>query len=222
MRYFVANFKQNLDQASLKSWVDSFKPTPSPDNQIILAPSYPLLTLPFIQSLRPSLSLAAQGVSPFPSGSHTIQVGASQLKGLVDYCLVGHSETRQDLAITNEQVAKQSKLLLNEGITPIICLDTPYLESQISALKPELLQLTGLIFAYEPLNAIGTGKPDTPSHANEIAFKIKSLTSSTSPVLYGGSVTKDNFASFLEQENINGFLVGKSSLNPQDFAIISS
>jgi triosephosphate isomerase len=70
------------------------------------------------------------------------------------------------------------------------------------------------------LAAIGSGKAADPRHANEIAFKIKSLTSKSTPVLYGGSVDSANARTFLDEEHLNGFLVGTASLDPVEFAKI--
>lgn len=217
-KYIVANFKQNFNQEQLLSWIQDFtkRYSPNPDNTLIIAPSYPFLLLPELQSLN-NISLAAQTISPFAGGSHTGQIGASQLQGLVDYCIIGHSETRKELGDTDLEVAKEAKLLQDAGITPIICLDQPYLESQISVLKKELLSLHGLIFAYETPSAIGTGKPVTPDLANQIAYKIKNLTAKTFPVLYGGSVSVDNIHEFTSQDHLDGVIVGTDSLDPQVF-----
>ncbi len=215
MKYFIANFKQNFDSEQFQSWLHTFHPQLPPETQVILAPPLPFLPLGSDFSFK----LAAQSVSTHQDGANTGQVGAHQLKGLVDYCIIGHSEVRKELGLTDQQITAQAKLLRNEGIVPIVCLDTPYLESQITSLKRELLDLPELIIAYEPLAAIGSGRPDTAAHANEIAFKIKHLTRLTTPVIYGGSTTPDNAPDFLKQEYLDGLLVGKSCLNPLDFSL---
>ncbi len=221
-KYLVANFKQNLNLSQLSSWLTHFtaKYVPVPDVQIIIAGSY--IHLPSLNQYRPQLSIASQDISPFESGAHTGQIGLSQLTDFIDYSLVGHSEVRRDHQDTDKNVAIKAKLLLKANITPIICLDLPYLESQIALLKRELLSLDKLIFAYEPNTAIGTGHPDTPQNANQIAFKIKGLTNRSFPVLYGGSVTPDNVHQFTSQEYLNGALVGTASLNPQTFISLVS
>ena len=217
MKYFVANWKQNFTLKEAQEWISRFTP-PSTKDRVIIAPSHIHLG-----ALNPSpqLFLAAQSVSPYNNGPHTGQVGAQQLHGLVDYCLVGHSETRKDLQETNQLVAQKVRLLLKANITPIVCLDLPYLESQIRALLLELLEIKDLIFAYEPLSAIGTGQSQSPQRANEIAFKISTLAHNHSlPVLYGGSVDQLNVNEYLSQEYISGVLVGSASLDPDEFAKI--
>lgn len=216
-KYIVANFKQNFDLKQLDSWLKDFLThfSATPDKQVIIAGTY--LHLPTLLARQMNFSISAQTVSPFDQGAHTGSVGARELKGLVTYCLVGHSETRLESGITDKQVAKAAKLLVGHGITPIICVDTPYLESQINVLKTELLSLKDLFFAYEPLSAIGSGHPDTPENANQVAFKIKTLTSKSFPVIYGGSVNAENVRGFTTQEFIDGVLVGRESLDPISF-----
>lgn len=217
MQYFIANWKQNFSLKEAQEWFSRFAP-PSTKDQIIVATSHIHLG-----SITPSpqLSLAAQFVSPYANGAHTGQIGVQQLHGLVDYCLVGHSETRRDLQETDQLVAQKVRLLQKANITPIVCLDLPYLESQIRVLLLELLEIKNLIFAYEPLSAIGTGQSESPQRANEIAFKITTLAHNRSlPILYGGSVDPFNVTDYLSQEYISGVLVGSASLDPEEFAKI--
>lgn len=217
MKYLVANFKQNFTFADLKTYLTLFikNHQPHPEKQVILAGSF--IHLPVLSQNKIGFSVSAQTVSRYPSGPHTGQIGAPELQGLADYCLVGHSEVRRELGDTDQSVTQKVKLLQQNSLTPIICVDSPYLESQIQNLKTELLTLENLFFAYEPLSAIGTGQPDTPAKANEMAFKIKNLTSKSFPVLYGGSVTPDNVREFTQQEYVDGVLVGTASLDPQIF-----
>lgn len=217
MKYIVANFKQNLNLADLKTYLTNFVTnySPPPEKQVIFAGSF--IHLPVLAQNKINFQVGAQNISRYPSGAHTGQTGVEQLGGLVDYCLVGHSEVRRDLADTDQSVAQKVKLLQKYQIKPIICLDKPYLETQIQTLKTELLNLKDLIFAYEPISAIGTFKPDTPGSANETAYKIKNLTLSSFPVLYGGSVSADNVHEFTSQEYVDGVLVGSASLDPTNF-----
>lgn len=217
---FIANFKQNFSLNQSQEWLDSFlnSYTPHPQIQVILAPSFIALHY-FAHQInsKENLFLASQDVSHFSPGAHTGRVGAQQLQGLVHYSLIGHSEMRQEAGDTDDTVAKKAQLLVKQNIIPIVCLDKPYLETQISKLKHQLLELPDLLFAYEPLAAIGTGSPETPDNSNAIAFKIKSLTKRTYPVLYGGSVDEYNIDGFLKAENLSGALIGTSALNPNTF-----
>lgn len=218
MNYFIANFKQNLTQSDLDTWLEVFnkRHTSQNDQKVIISPSFP-----FLQHLNSStdLSLAAQDVSPFSSGAHTGQVGAEQIKDYVDFCIIGHSETRDSNDI--KQVVDKAQKLIKNNITPIVCLDLPYLESQIKSLKNASIDLSSLIYAYEPASAIDSDKPEDPLQANQVTQQINQLTSSSN-VLYGGSVDDQNADTFLSQPHINGVLVGSASLDPIKFAKIVS
>lgn len=218
MNYFIANFKQNLNQSDINTWLEEFNKVfvSQDDQKIIIAPSFP-----FLKSLSQSknLSLAAQDISPFSSGAHTSQVGAEQIKEFVDFCIIGHSETRS--SNDSKQIADKAKRLIENNITPIVCLDLPYLESQIKNLKDASIDLSSLIYAYEPASAIDSDEPEDPQQANQVAQQINQLTSSSN-VLYGGSVDDKNVEVFLSQPHISGVLVGSASLDPIKFAKIVS
>lgn len=216
MNLFIANWKQNLNSADLVKWEDFFLKHKDSKN-IIIAPHFLLLNE---LKNKTSLPLAAQDVSPFSDGPHTGRVGAKTLKDFVSYCLVGHSEMRREAGDTDKSVVLKIKRLLEADITPIVCLDLPNLQSQIDEIQKELIPTDKLIFAYEPLASIGTSKGQNPGFANEIALKIKAKVGRGTPVLYGGSVDKDNAKDYLEQEYINGLLIGTSSLTPDIFATI--
>lgn len=215
MKYLVANWKSNktIPEATLWLHQSSIISHQSSKNlEVIIAA--PFTALPHLKKVSSSLKLAAQNLSPFDSGPYTGEISAEMLKNLVDYTIIGHSERRRYFQETNEMVAKKVKQALKYKITPIVCLDEPYLETQIQQFNNSTIR--HLIFAYEPLAAIGSGKPDTPENANRVAEKIKKMTNQA-PVLYGGSVSPENAKSFMVEKNIDGLLVGNASLNPGEF-----
>jgi triosephosphate isomerase len=216
MNYFIANWKQNLSLEEAQKWYDNFNTQPDQNKEIIICPS-----VAYLSSLAgKGYPLAVQDISPFSEGAHTGRVGAAQIKSWAKYALIGHSEMRSETNESDNSVSAKVKRCLGEGIVPIVCVDLPYLDSQIGVLKNDLLELPEMLFAYEPLAAIGTGKPVDPRHANEIAFKIKSLTKKSIPVLYGGSVSAEDVADYLNTDYVDGVLVGKASLDPVEFAKI--
>ena len=220
MKLIVANWKSNKTTPEAKEWLQEiFNFQFSIFNlKIILAASF--IHLPILkESITPksNISLAAQNVSPFPSGPYTGEVSAEMLTGLVDYVILGHSERRRYFRETNEMVAKKAKQVLEYKISPIICLDEPYIESQIATLTNCCVEES--IFAYEPLLAIGSGKPDNPERVNKISKRIKKLTNNA-PVLYGGSVNAKNAKKIIQENYIDGLLVGNASLNPKEFTKI--
>jgi len=225
MKYIVGNWKSNQNLTESLIWLD---------NMVSLVPRIPqditvILCLPFtdIAGFNQKLSetnypmiTGAENVSHFPPGKHTGEITANMLRELVSYCLVGHSERRRDFGETSDQVAQKTKLLLENSITPIICVDQPYLEEQVKELFQKDIDVARCLFAYEPLAAIGSGKPIDPYHANHIAHQIDFLVGSSIPILYGGSVTADNAPGFVDQNQIDGILVGTDSLEATLFASI--
>ena len=107
-------------------------------------------------------------------------------------------------------INKKIDQAIQNNLIPILCISDI---KQIQSLK---LENNNMIIAYEPLFAIGTGNPDTPENADSVGKKIKEILGTVS-VLYGGSVTSINVNSFTQIPNIDGVLVGGSSLNPQEF-----
>lgn len=188
-----------------------------------------ILCLPFteiagfnqkLNELNLPLHTASQNVSHLAPGKHTGEINAYMLSELVSYCLVGHSERRRDFGETSTMVAEKCQLLLENTITPIICLDVPYLDEQIKELFRKDIEVSRCLFVFEPVSAIGTGNPMSPKDANHIANQISFLTDFQAPVLYGGSVSADNVLSFTNEPNISGVLIGTDSLYPSHFSEI--
>ncbi|MCC7356650.1 MAG: triose-phosphate isomerase [Candidatus Doudnabacteria bacterium] len=160
-------------------------------------------------------------------GPFTGETSPAQLKDLgVRYCIIGHSE-RRALGETDDMVAAKLQALLEQGITPVLCVGfgTTVGEDKLDvteALRPQLdsaLRDTDpkkVVVAYEPVWAIGTGKPATSEHAEQIALFIKTKYG-IEKVLYGGSVNGVNAQEFLSQNHIDGLLVGSNSLIPDEF-----
>lgn len=228
VKYVIGNWKSNQNITESLVWLDglsALRPKFSRDVSVILC-------LPFtdiaafnkkLSDLNLPVTTGSQNVSHLPPGKHTGEITANMLSELVSYCIVGHSERRHDFNETSEMVAQKTKLLLENTITPIVCLDLPYLDEQIKALFHLDIDVSRCFFVYEPVSAIGTGKPVDPVAANHVAGQVAFLTDNQAPILYGGSVSPDNAASFVNQSKISGVLVGTDSLEPTLFAgIISS
>ncbi len=225
MKYIVGNWKSNQNLTQSLIWLDdliALKPKITPDKKVVLCLPFTDIAS-FNQKLSESglnIDTSAQNVSHLAPGKHTGEVNAQMLSELVSYCIVGHHERRVDFAETSEVVATKASFLLENSITPIICIDKPYLDEQVKALFSVGVEVSKCIFVYEPADAIGTGNSTDPNEANHIAHQISFLTDYVSPVLYGGSVSADNIKSFVDEPNISGVLVGTDSLNPTLFADI--
>lgn len=155
------------------------------------------------------------------------------------YCIVGHSERRQHFGETDETVNLKVKALVGHGMRPIMCVgetletreagDTEdFVRSQVmrglEGVSAE--QAGGVVVAYEPIWAIGTGRTPTPEGANDIARTIRATVGALvgppvavgTRVLYGGSVTPENAHLFFQEPEIDGALVGGASLDAESFA----
>ncbi|BDX21312.1 triosephosphate isomerase [Polynucleobacter sp. TUM22923] len=186
------------------------------------------------------LSLGAQDASAFATGAYTGDVAASMLKELgCAYVIVGHSERRQFHHETDEQIAEKALQVLDNGMTPVICVgesadernsgrEVEVVRSQI-ARQVAVLQdrLADCLIAYEPLWAIGTGKVASAQLAQDMHRAIRLQlaefnedVASHVGILYGGSVKPDNAVELFAMPDIDGGLIGGASLNSQDFLAI--
>ncbi len=182
--------------------------------------------IPFLQEIDYP-NMGAQDCFWKIKGAFTGEVSPPQLQSLVvKYCLVGHSE-RRTLGETDEIVNAKALALLDYKITPVVCVGfgttveedelevTDVIKKQLDA-SLATIDPKKVIVAYEPVWAIGSGKPATPEHAEKISLFIQTKYD-VPTVLYGGSVNSTNAKSFLEQAHVGGLLVGGASLLPDDF-----
>lgn len=227
MQYLIANWKSNETITQTYSWLEQFRNLAPPQvrglETIICMPFTALAEANrYVSQYSLPLKAGAQDVSIYSSGPHTGGITASMLSELVSFCLVGHSERRREIGDNSETVALKTRSLLESSVTPIICIDAPYLEEQVKALFNLQIPLEHCIFAYEPLAAIGTGQVADPQQIQSTISEISFLTDSACPVVYGGSVSPDNLSSILDLPGISGVLVGSNSLNPATFVDLIS
>lgn len=209
--WIIANWKANKTIAEALEWISKVGPAiPKKDNlKVVVCPTFSALSEVKKAIMVGSFPLlvGAQDLSPFDAGAYTGEESAALLKELINLAVIGHSERRQNFNETDVMVAKKVEQALQNNITPLVCVqgpDTP-LPSQHK------------LVAYEPIFAIGTGNPDTPENANSVAQTLKEKYGTELEILYGGSVTASNIKSFIEQQLISGALIGKASLDPEEF-----
>lgn len=187
------------------------------------------------------VSIGFQDVSSDRSGARTGEMSASMLAGYLlrdnnSFCIIGHSERREFQKETDEVISEKLKRLLETNIVPVVCigetlkdfekgLTNEVLKNQIDVIFNSLESDKNIIIAYEPVWAIGSGKPAVPTDVNEIHKFIKDTVQSCAKitdinVLYGGSVNAENSKGFFEQKYIDGALVGGASLDPVEFGKI--
>ena len=222
----IANFKMNGSKEFIESWAKDFLEEKKSNNRVVVA-----LPSPYLSNFKESnLNLAGQNVSNQSSGAFTSQLSAQMLKDCgAEYCLIGHSEARQYLMETNDNIKQKFDQLTQESIQPILCIGEPkeiketakttdYLLDQLKLLSCDQ---ENIIIAYEPIWAIGTGL--TPDMADiQLAVDcIRGKFNNSIKVLYGGSVNSLNAANISAKTDIDGLLVGGASLNPKEFAKIA-
>jgi triosephosphate isomerase (TIM) len=235
----VANWKMQLTYSESLAWIQSYKEELSDlvkktKNTLVLCPSAIALA-PFASLLSStSLRWGAQDCSCYERGAYTGDISVLSLQELgCGWCIVGHSERRKYHGETSEQVAMKAKLLIDHGIQPIVCIGETEEERLKGAtyavlqeqLEPVLAMLDAhaakrICFAYEPVWAIGTGKVPAPRQLKPIIeWLIPFFTSYKleATLLYGGSVQEKNIHEFKHITGLDGFLVGKASI---DFQIL--
>lgn len=157
------------------------------------------------------------------SGAFTGEISPGQLKNLgCQYVILGHSERRQHLKEDDEMMGKKIGAALSAGLTPILCIGETAEEKDagktLEILRSQLQQhLEGLVIAYEPRWAIGTGTPCDTGIAKEIYSALRETIKTDAPILYGGSVNSKNAAGYLKEAGMQGLLVGGASLDVKEF-----
>jgi triosephosphate isomerase (TIM) len=209
--------------------------------EIILAPSTFTLQSLSLQINHRQFKLAAQNFYWRDHGAYTGEVAISQLRGIVQYALVGHSERRNIFNETDKDVRAKVAAALRNNIRPILCIgetsdERNYNETDI-VLNDQLLgglanvsseELTEVIIAYEPVWAIGTGNIALPDDVEKavktIRDQIKQLygekASKEIQVLYGGSIQPSSAADYANISGVDGLLVGGASLSLDKFSQI--
>jgi len=186
-----------------------------------------------------SIKLGAQNIYFEEMGAYTGEISPLMLAELCEFVIIGHSERRQYFNETGEIVNKKIQAALKVGLKPILCIGER-LEENEAGLTAEVVTeqlrsaltgigyLSGLVIAYEPVWAIGTGKAATGEQSNETIGLIRRNISELYDkeiaqgvrILYGGSVTAANAAEFVRQLEIDGALVGGASLKAAEFLSI--
>jgi len=209
----VGNWKANKTLGEARLWLAEFgKKTVPEDVTVAICPSLPLLKafegVPF--------KLGAQDVSTVSDGPFTGEVTAGQIKDLVDYVIIGHSERRQHFGETLATANQKILRVLDAGLTPIVCVSD---DSQVTSLKSLGLPPSSFYLAFEPLSAISTNKDAKPfSSSDVLAFvtNAKKILGEV-PVLYGGSVDPKTIGEYANLSELAGVLVGSASLDPDTF-----
>jgi triosephosphate isomerase len=233
----AGNWKMNTTVAEAVALVKEMRPELDKIDNVDKVICPPFVSLSALRELLEgsSIKLGAQNLYFEEKGAYTGEISPLMLAELCQHVIIGHSERRQYFNETVELVDKKVQAALGVGLKPILCIgETPgeneagqteeVLARQLSLTSKQAYH-TGLVLAYEPIWAIGTGKAATGGQANETIGSIRGHIAGqhgqeiaqSVRILYGGSVTADNIAEFIKQPEIDGALVGGASLKTSQF-----
>ena len=243
--YIVGNWKLNFTVGEASIYLHKLlKAMPNyRDVEVVVAPSLVALQPLSLQVDRHKMKLAAQNAFYRDTGAFTGEVSFAQLRGIVDYAIVGHSERRYILREDDKMIAKKVAAAVRNKITPILCIGETESERAFGETADVIRdQLTGglsevsddmldkVIIAYEPVWAISSTKAAKAAAPDEIAEVVRLIRASLVdmygavaervPVLFGGSVKPVNAGAYLTVPGVDGLLVGGSSLILNEFVDI--
>ena len=233
-RFVVGNWKMSLAQRAATELAAQIAKLDSSSKAcaIGVAPSYTALSECARALSHSALSLGAQNVCQFESGAYTGEISANMLKQLgCSFSLVGHSERRQIYGESIELCGARAKMALTCGLEIIFCIGetstqrhanktSAVIEGQLAPLLGLLEESsfrTRILIAYEPVWAIGSGVVASAEQISQAHALIAQLCGKDLPILYGGSVTPDNFKTILELPYVSGGLIGGASLDAEKF-----
>ncbi len=242
-KLFAANWKMNLGPKEGAAFCKEFLKLVSPDvtkDWVIFPPSITLTTV--AENLKGSIvKFGGQNCYFEEKGAITGEISPGMFRECgASFILVGHSERRLLFGETDESCAKKIKLIIDNGLIPMLCVgetqeerDKGQTQKVLDRQLSEGLKLwnksTPMTIAYEPVWAIGTGKVATPAMAEAAHVEIRKILAKIAggankaaeiQILYGGSVKPDNSREMIGLPNIDGFLVGGASMVPKSFAQI--
>ena len=247
----AGNWKMNMNHVDAVGLVQKLAFTlqdkgydPEASECVVIPPFTGIRTVQtLIEGDRLPIVHGAQDVSEHDDGAYTGDISADMLAKLgCTYVIVGHSERRQYHGETDELVNAKAVKALSKGLTPIICVGESlevrkagqHVEFTVAQVRGALAgipagQVAGLVIAYEPVWAIGTGKVATADDAQEMSAAIRAEIAKLYSVdvaekvrvLYGGSVKSSSAPSIMGKEDVDGVLVGGASLQADEFAAIA-
>ena len=237
----AGNWKMNKTPTEAVEFVKALHPqvTAYPQVETVVCP--PFVALPaVVEALRGvRVGVGAQNLHWAESGAYTGEVSGAMLAGWVDYVIIGHSERRQFFAETDEMVNKKIKIALGHGLKPIVCvgenldqneagLTDRLVSGQVRAAFAGLTaeQAQGVVIAYEPIWAIGTGRNATSEVANQVCGSVVraaiaelygQAVAQVIRIQYGGSANEVNIGDLMAMPDIDGALIGGASLKLAGF-----
>ena len=239
--YIVGNWKMNTTVAEAKALAAGIAGGLSHSEGVEVVVCPPFVSLVAVREVLENspISIGSQNLYHENNGAYTGEVSADMLIDICQYSIVGHSERRSIFGETDATVNLKVKAALGAGITPIMCVGENLEEreagraesvvgAQVRAGLEDVDLSAGIVMAYEPVWAIGTGRSASPeiaqammAHLRETLAEVGGAEAAGSvPLLYGGSVNAGNIGGYIGQADINGALVGGASLDAESFVEI--
>lgn len=238
MKYIFGNWKMYLDYAESVKLASEIKNVSfDEDFEVSIFPTA-LAMVGVKDTLNGSnISVGAQDVMWVSKGAYTGAISAEMFKQVgCKYALVGHSERRHVFDESSDDTKKKIRACLDAGLIPVLCIGETKADRDndkvkyrikkqiVSALDGLKLDAKQIIFAYEPVWAIGTDTPCLPADADDIhgwiKMELSPFVSGNPAVLYGGSVDEQNMVSYLVLETVDGVLIGGASAKIESFATL--
>ncbi len=236
----AGNWKMNKTPAEAKAFLTEFKAMMPKGRWCDIAFCVPTVDIPIsVRTTRETrIGIGAQNCSRYPSGAYTGETSAHMLvEAGCKYVIVGHSE-RRAMGENDDEVNAKLRAALEGSLVPILCCGetlaqreagvteeviTMQIKMALRGIQPE--RVRRVVFAYEPVWAIGTGETATPAQAEEVCQLIRTIVRKLSgsknaratTILYGGSMNENNAYDLLAQPDIDGGLIGGASLDPEKF-----
>lgn len=243
--FFGANWKMHKGPGETRAFVEAFREEHGPADDRTVAFFPPSISLPaFVEAAsgRPDLTVGVQDVHQEREGAHTGAISAPMAADAgASWGLAGHSERRREFGDADELVARKTRRLAEAGIRTVLCVGETLEEREAGRLEEVLgRQLSAvleaveeetrrrLVYAYEPVWAIGTGRTAAPDDAAAAHAVVRASVAEhageevarEAVILYGGSVKPHNVEELLAARGVDGALVGSASLDPASFAAI--
>ena len=242
----AANWKMNLGPTAASAFLESYlaRYAARTDRTVILFPSaIAFSTARHAADARPDIQFGVQNIHSAEKGAFTGETSASMAQDAgAWFVLIGHSERRHVFGETDAQTAEKVSRAASQGLAPVLCVGEKFEEREAGQTNEVVIRQLGaalegiakgdaarigLVIAYEPVWAIGTGRTAHPEDASAahaaIRAELRDLVGEAGdsiPILYGGSVTPLNAASLLAAPGVDGLLVGGASLDPESWAAI--
>lgn len=238
--YMIGNWKMNQSLSEINAFFNEIK-LENNQNNFWIAPQSLHIATCIKQANEAGILIGSQNISDQDNGAFTGEISGDALMEIgAHFSLIGHSERRSLYGESDSFINSKVIKAIDKGIVPVVCCGetleqrenaqtfTTVLSQLKAALKNvELNNFAELVIAYEPVWAIGTGKTASPQQAGEVHSKIRALLielygdlGNELTILYGGSVKPSNIKELMEQDDINGGLVGGASLKAESFNLL--